>query len=530
MDHNLNEQDQSVSLIQQYFNGKTIFMTGASGFVGRFLIYKLLKDVNINKVILCLRGKRGKSVEDRFREFKRLELFSFLPSPDLLHKLVPVEGDVTQPDLGLSPQDLEMIVNEVNIVYHSAATIRFTEPLKSATLLHVTGTSYVVDVCHKIKNFEILLHVSSVAAWTINERQVEGVPESDMDPETFSQQMRKASVEDASRMEQQLIGSHSEGKWLNTYALTKSLAELVVARSSLSKVVIVRPPFLASPIAEPQIGWFDEPQSGAGLTALFSFGVIRVGYLNFDQVAEFIPIDVCINGMIRATWFHQEVSNRRVDVYNISSINSQSITTRQLLTEAIDLGYKYPSIKQIRPPIQMYHFQLSKRYVQMKSFVSHTLFALLVDLILLLMGRRAILYNKTKQCAKAVEAVFTTASVYKAELNIETGKLDGIGKSLTALDHRIFPFDVRHMPLRDLCEQNHLRFRRHVLKESDETLDYARRRLKMVDAGYMVFKIAFWSLLMIFVYAVHCITFPHLVLWFPFVAAVSYVAGVFLLG
>jgi fatty acyl-CoA reductase len=40
------------------------------------------------------------------------------------------EGDLLMPNLGLSNEDRQAIVNNVSIVFHSAATVRFDEPLK----------------------------------------------------------------------------------------------------------------------------------------------------------------------------------------------------------------------------------------------------------------------------------------------------------------------------------------------------------------------------------------------------------------
>ena len=49
-----------------------------------------------------------------------------------MSKVHPVEGDVSLPDLGLSPADRTMLVENVNIVFHVAATVTFNEPLNVA--------------------------------------------------------------------------------------------------------------------------------------------------------------------------------------------------------------------------------------------------------------------------------------------------------------------------------------------------------------------------------------------------------------
>ena len=62
----------------------------------------------------------------------RQKLFEPLKTtqPDFERKLVMCEGDLLMPNLGLSKEDRQAIVNNVSIVFHSAATVRFDEPLK----------------------------------------------------------------------------------------------------------------------------------------------------------------------------------------------------------------------------------------------------------------------------------------------------------------------------------------------------------------------------------------------------------------
>lgn len=51
-------------------------------------------------------------------------------NPEFLAKLEAVEGDLVLPNLGISPEDEKKIIENVNIVFHSAATIKFDEPIK----------------------------------------------------------------------------------------------------------------------------------------------------------------------------------------------------------------------------------------------------------------------------------------------------------------------------------------------------------------------------------------------------------------
>lgn len=50
--------------------------------------------------------------------------------PNFKEKFVAINGDILQPEMGISKSDRKMLEQEIQIVFHSAATIRFTEPLR----------------------------------------------------------------------------------------------------------------------------------------------------------------------------------------------------------------------------------------------------------------------------------------------------------------------------------------------------------------------------------------------------------------
>jgi alcohol-forming fatty acyl-CoA reductase len=59
--------------VQKFYFGKTIFITGASGFMGKVLLEKLLYSCSeVKEVIILMREKRGKSGSERVEKFKSL--------------------------------------------------------------------------------------------------------------------------------------------------------------------------------------------------------------------------------------------------------------------------------------------------------------------------------------------------------------------------------------------------------------------------------------------------------------------------
>ena len=47
-----------------------------------------------------------------------------------MEKLHAIEGDLLHARMGLSNEDWKLLVDNVNIVFHSAATVKFDEPIR----------------------------------------------------------------------------------------------------------------------------------------------------------------------------------------------------------------------------------------------------------------------------------------------------------------------------------------------------------------------------------------------------------------
>ena len=74
------------------------------------------------------------------------------------NKVLPIAGDIAQDGLGISEQDIQKLINEVNVVFHSAATVKFDEPLRTSIEYNVLGTRRVIQLCHKMKNLKVTIN------------------------------------------------------------------------------------------------------------------------------------------------------------------------------------------------------------------------------------------------------------------------------------------------------------------------------------------------------------------------------------
>ena len=97
------------------------------------ILEKLLRACpKIKKVYLLVRARKGVPGPERIRESLDNELYDVLrrEQPDFATKIVPINGELTEDNLGMSTADAEMLANTVSIVIHSAATVKFTEKIK----------------------------------------------------------------------------------------------------------------------------------------------------------------------------------------------------------------------------------------------------------------------------------------------------------------------------------------------------------------------------------------------------------------
>ncbi|KAJ9578550.1 hypothetical protein L9F63_005279, partial [Diploptera punctata] len=157
--------DSESSPVKDFFRGANVLITGATGFLGMALIEKLLRVIpDIGNVYVLIRPKKGMTASERIEELVKNPVYEKLKEMrgvDIFQKLVAVAGDVGEENLGLSPSDRKLLIDNINIVFHSAATLDFEATLKPTVSINLLGTRRVVQLCKDISRLKALVHVSS---------------------------------------------------------------------------------------------------------------------------------------------------------------------------------------------------------------------------------------------------------------------------------------------------------------------------------------------------------------------------------
>jgi hypothetical protein len=79
--------------------------------------------------------------------------------PKFRHKIVAVAGDCSMAGLGLSLNDRQMLVSNVGVIFHAAATIKFDERLKLAVDINVHGTRDVLELAKQMTILKVKFHL-----------------------------------------------------------------------------------------------------------------------------------------------------------------------------------------------------------------------------------------------------------------------------------------------------------------------------------------------------------------------------------
>ena len=344
--------------VRRALTNKTIFVIGATGFLGKVWLTQLLSQIQtFRKMYILIRGKGSQSGRDRFEQlinssyvFEHLhQKFKYELSNYIRDKVEIVEGDVSMENLGLTNEMFEKLSEEVDITINFAGLVDFNPELTDAFSINVQGAMNVGDFVRKCKSKK-LVHISTCyvagtrqgnieekinVTRTPNDKplniefelqwidttieklknEVESKDQLDelramikqrnleLKKEAFAEKKLNKTIENMKRrkLRDALMKAGTDRAkelgWTNTYTYTKGLAEVVLKQHYTDiELVVFRPSIVESSVAFPFAGW-NEGFNTSGPLAYLMKTWFRHLPLKKGNPFDVIPVDYVARGL-----------------------------------------------------------------------------------------------------------------------------------------------------------------------------------------------------------------------------------------
>jgi amino acid adenylation domain-containing protein/thioester reductase-like protein len=276
-----------------------IFLTGATGFLGAFLLDELLRETSAN--IYCL--VRASSFEEGLQKIQANLKRYLLWNHELASRIIPVIGDLSQPLLGLTEEKFQILASKLDLIYHSGAFVNLVYSYTSLRSTNVLGTQEILRLAsqgqvtpvHYISTIDVLNPLTNFGSKVVEENaRLDCVRELD-----------------------------------NGYTQTKWVAEhlIVAARSRGIPTCIYRPGMIAG-----------HSQTGASqiddLMCRIIKGIIQLKAApDLNQCLNMTPIDYACKAIVYLSRQPKSLGQ----AFHI--INPEPLSWKKLIEEVINLGY-----------------------------------------------------------------------------------------------------------------------------------------------------------------------------------------------
>jgi thioester reductase-like protein len=179
-------------------------------------------------------------------------------------KVLPIGGDLELKGLGLTDEHKDILLNEVNFVINSAASVNFDDPILESLNINYFGALRMFDIIEQSKSIIAMAHVSTAY---VNSNRPGFIEEkiyplrNGLEPEDYISQILKLNPEQCAERKKDIIGDYP-----NTYTFTKSCAERVlmkrIANGCPKNVAIIRPSIVCGTEKNPMMGWTETLSAG----------------------------------------------------------------------------------------------------------------------------------------------------------------------------------------------------------------------------------------------------------------------------
>ncbi|KAK6826532.1 hypothetical protein RU639_005411 [Aspergillus parasiticus] len=163
-----------------------VFFTGATGFLGAFLLSELIALPHVKQIACLVRANTSDTGHTRIKQ-----TFANYGLPvDFRSKVIAIPGDVTKRNLGLRPETFSHLAQWSSVVFHFAGYANYTLPYSVHRGPNVLGLLETLRLANT-ERLKPIHYCSSISACGITENLIGPVPE-DVRPRPESQNVAQS--------------------------------------------------------------------------------------------------------------------------------------------------------------------------------------------------------------------------------------------------------------------------------------------------------------------------------------------------
>jgi long-chain acyl-CoA synthetase len=485
----------SPTRISERLSGCHLLVTGATGFLAKIFVEKLLRSVDsIGGIHLLVRSRSGGLTAEtrvkrdvlRSRAFDRLRASLGDGFEQLCHdKVHVVDGDLTQERLGLPPQEYEALRGKIDLIVNSAATVTFDEQLDLAVQLNTLGPSRLLQFARDCGNIPFM-HVSTcyvcgvrtgevVEDFSAPEAARESLPRCKETGEFDLNGIIQSYLDEASDIKDKL-GAGSEAcrrelieagmrnarrhGWNDTYTHTKWIGEQLLVRDRGEvPIVIFRPAIIEGSYDEPSPGWIDGLRMADPIIVAYGKGKLNEFPGRRDVAIDFIPVDFVANAMI-ATLPSKDSSADHVPVYQSSSSARHPCLVGSMVTPLQRAFRKRPMYTDDGEPIEVGKLKLVEQGEFIRRWRSRQKRLAFIQRIYSVLGIKGRRQRRISAISRQIEQVIYFAQIYSPYTHLDCrfcdDNLRAAGERLHPEDRELYHFDPKGIDWSDYMINRHV--------------------------------------------------------------------------
>ena len=142
-------------------NSLTVFLTGATGFVGAFLLSQLFTQYPINTRFICL--VRCELSVDPFDRLRKNLLSYHLWQENFRERISAIRGDLAQIQFGLDQHIYMTLASQTDLIFHCGAVVNFVLPYSQLYGPNVCGTREILRFATYESNCIPIQYISTIS-------------------------------------------------------------------------------------------------------------------------------------------------------------------------------------------------------------------------------------------------------------------------------------------------------------------------------------------------------------------------------